>query len=71
MSQSAITSSPAPVTGVGEAAGHQAADIQSAESLGVVRHMTETYSVGSFRYTSLTDAVAQARRMIRLERELI
>jgi hypothetical protein len=42
-----------------------------AEKLGVVRHVTETYSVGDFRYTSLTDAIAQARRMTQLERELI
>ena len=41
-----------------------------AERLGVTRHMTEPYSVGGFRYTSLTDAIAQARRMAKLEREL-
>jgi hypothetical protein len=41
-----------------------------AERLGVVRHVTETYSVGGYRYTSLTDAIAQARRMTKLEREL-
>jgi len=34
-----------------------------AESLGVVRHRTETYSVGGFRYTNLTDAIAQPRWM--------
>ena len=34
-----------------------------AESLGVLRHGTETYSVGGFRYTNLTDAIAQARRV--------
>jgi hypothetical protein len=42
-----------------------------ADSLGIVRHLTETYSVGEFRYTSLTDAIAQARRMTKLERELL
>ncbi|NTZ41964.1 hypothetical protein G7A66_02415 [Altererythrobacter sp. SALINAS58] len=42
-----------------------------AGSLGVVRHMTETYSVGGFRYTNLDDAIAQARRMTELERELL
>lgn len=42
-----------------------------AERLGVVRHVTETYSVGEFRYTSLTDAIAQARRMTKLEQELV
>lgn len=36
---------------------------EEAASLGVIRHMTSTYSVGNFRYTSLTDAVAQARRI--------
>lgn len=40
---------------------------QSAESLGIVRHLTETYSVGGFQYTNLTDAIAQARRMAKLE----
>lgn len=43
----------------------------TAASLGVVRHVTETYSVGGFKYTSLTDAIAQARRMASLERELL
>jgi hypothetical protein len=36
-----------------------------AKSLGVVRHLTETYSVGGFRYTNLADAIAQARRMLK------
>ena len=45
--------------------------VELAERLGVIRHVTETYSVGGFRYTSLTDAIAQARRMTKLERELI
>lgn len=34
-----------------------------ADSLGVVRHVTETYSVGGYRYTKLADAIAQGRRM--------
>lgn len=42
-----------------------------AESLGVVRHVTETYSVGAFRYTNIDDAIAQARRMTRLEQDLL
>jgi hypothetical protein len=42
-----------------------------ADSLGVVRHMTETYSVGGYQYTNLADAIAQARRMAKLERELL
>lgn len=41
-----------------------------AESLGVVRHTAETFSVGDYRYTNLDDAVAQARRIIRLEQAL-
>jgi len=42
-----------------------------AHSLGVVRYLTETYSVGGFHYTNLTDAIAQARRMAKLEGELL
>lgn len=38
-----------------------------AEPLGVVRHTAETFSVGDYRYTNLDDAVAQARRIVRLE----
>jgi hypothetical protein len=37
---------------------------------GIVRQMTETYAVGGYQYTNLTDAIAQARRMAKLEREL-
>jgi hypothetical protein len=40
-------------------------------SLGVTRQMTETYSVGGYRYTNLTDAIAQARRMAKLGGELL
>lgn len=36
---------------------------QLAASLGVVRHVSHTYVVGEHSYTSLTDAVAQARRL--------
>jgi len=42
-----------------------------AASLGVVRHMSETYLVGGYRYTTLSDAIAQARRMAKLEQELL
>lgn len=42
-----------------------------AAALGIARHLTETYSVGGFQYTNLTDAIAQARRMAKLERELL
>ena len=48
-----------------------AASLRLAESLGVTRHVAETYSVGSYRYTNLGDAVAQARRMVALECELL
>lgn len=41
------------------------------ESLGIIRQMTETYLVGGFRYTTLSDAVAEARRMAKLESELL
>ncbi|HEY6814210.1 MAG TPA: hypothetical protein VI168_01600 [Croceibacterium sp.] len=34
-----------------------------AESLGVTRVLTETFKVGGYSYTTLADAVAQARRM--------
>ncbi|WP_156457652.1 hypothetical protein [Altererythrobacter sp. Root672] len=34
-----------------------------AESLGVVRVLTETFKVGGYTYTNLADAVAQARRL--------
>lgn len=51
--------------------GGSLASPELAERLGVVRHVTETYSVGGFRYISLADAIAQARRMTKLERELL
>lgn len=51
--------------------GGSLAPIDLAMSLGVTRQMTETYSVGGYRYTNLTDAIAQARRMAKLERELL
>ena len=38
-----------------------------AEALGVVTHQTQTYTVGGYRYTSLTDAMAQGRRMQKAE----
>jgi hypothetical protein len=34
-----------------------------AESIGVTRILTETFRVGGYSYTSLADAVAQARRL--------
>lgn len=71
MPQPSIVTQPAGQTGSWENEGGSVSSAQLAESLGVVRHMTETYSVGRFRYTSLTDAIAQARRMAKLEAELI
>jgi hypothetical protein len=35
----------------------------SAEALGVTTISTETYAVGEYRYTNLSDAMAQGRRM--------
>ena len=45
--------------------------LELAETLGVRRQVTETYSVGGYHYTNLADAIAQARRMTALERELL
>ena len=42
-----------------------------AETLGVRRVLTETFTVGGYNYTNLADAVAQAHRMAKLERELL
>lgn len=36
---------------------------QAARELGVVRTMTETFSVGGYRYTNLMHAISEARRM--------
>jgi hypothetical protein len=33
--------------------------------------MTEKYCVGGYHYTNLTDAIAQARRMAKLEAQLL
>jgi hypothetical protein len=67
-SQSTIAS---PSNDSWENEGGTVAPEQLAESLGIKREMTESYSVGGYRYTSLTDAIAQARRMAKLERELL
>ena len=48
--------------------GGSVASLSHPEPLGIKRMTTETYSVGGYRYTSLADAVAQARRMTTLER---
>jgi hypothetical protein len=45
--------------------------VDQALSLGVTRQMTETYRVGGYHYTNLADAIAQARRMAKLEAELL
>lgn len=70
MSNPEIRSAPSK-SGTWENEGGSLAESEQAERLGVVRHVTETYSVGEFRYTSLTDAIAQARRMAKLEQELL
>lgn len=49
----------------------RAQPFEYAASLGVVRHVTESFSVGGYRYTNLGDAVGQARRMKKLEGELL
>ncbi|MBX9896799.1 MAG: hypothetical protein K2Y17_02690 [Qipengyuania sp.] len=71
MSHSPATSPPAVKTESWENEGGSIERIELADSLGVVRHMTETYSVGGFRYSNLADAIAQARRMTKLESELL
>ena len=60
-----------PVNESWENEGGSVAPVPSPESLGIVRLMTETYAVGGYRYTNLVDAVAQARRMTKLESELL
>jgi hypothetical protein len=52
-------------------ASDEASPDQVARLLGVTREVTETYGVGSYRYFNLADAIAQARRMAKLERELL
>jgi len=42
-----------------------------ATSLGVAGHLTESFTVGGYRYTNLADAVAQARRMTQRERDVL
>lgn len=71
MSHSPIVTQPSTEVRSSENEGGSTDPAELAKSLGVVRHMTETYSVGRFRYSSLVDAIAQARRMTKLERELI
>ena len=48
-----------PTAAVPDGERFSAADL---EALGVVRHVTETFTVGGFKYTNLDDAIAQARR---------
>lgn len=70
MSQSPTTA-PSNKNASWESEGGSLASDQLAESLGIRRQMTETYSVGGYHYANLTDAIAQARRMAKLERELL
>ena len=65
------STNPSAKTDSWENEGGSTAPFDLAMSLGVTRQMTETYSVGSYRYTNLTDAIAQARRMVKLENELL
>ena len=51
--------------------GGSIASLELAQSLGVTRHVTQSYSVGGYHYTNIKDAIAQARRMTALERELL
>ena len=34
-----------------------------AEALGITTHLTESYTVGGFRYTNRADAIAQGQRL--------
>ena len=43
--------------------GGRVPSLSYAESLGVTRVLSETFRIGGYSYTSLADAVAQARRM--------
>jgi hypothetical protein len=65
------SSNPSAKTDSWENEGGSGSPFVLAMSLGITRQMTETYSVGGYRYTNLTDAMAQARRMAKLERELL
>ena len=56
-----------PKTESSENEGEGCQPLEYASSLGVVRHLTESFSVGGYRYTNLADAVGQARRMKKLE----
>jgi hypothetical protein len=73
MSQTSSTiTQPAPARAEAwENEGGSVASVELAESLGVTRHMSETYAVGGYRYTNLADAIAQARRMAKLEAALL
>jgi hypothetical protein len=54
-----------------ETEGASVEPLDYAASVGVTRHLTESYSVGGYRYTNLADAVAQARRMTQRERDVL
>jgi len=43
--------------------GSRVAILRLAESLAITRQVSETYSVGGYRYTNVADAIAQARRI--------
>ena len=51
-----------PLTGVGESEGGNLQAANEGETLGITRFLGETYVVGGSSYTSLAEAVAQARQ---------
>lgn len=65
---SAINSPPASTPEAWENEGGLIAPVVDTDALGIVRHMTETFSVGGFRYTNLADAITQAHRTGAAER---
>jgi hypothetical protein len=42
------------------------AEVAEMEQLGIVRRPIDSFSVGAFRYSSLKDAVAQAKRHLQI-----
>ncbi len=48
---------------ISESEGDGGRPMSYAESIGVVRVLTETFTVAGYTFTNLADAVAKARRM--------
>jgi hypothetical protein len=63
--QSSLKAAPAKID-FWENEGGSVSPVDPAEALGITRLVTETYSVGGYQYTNLTQAIAQARRMAKL-----